>query len=102
MAALLGVFLVVVSPPASASDPDGNGAIAACRKHVESMMKEAVSTTYDGGFDVQRIDEKTLSVAGAIRSQQSTGGQTRASFRCRATRHGAALWGTRIELAIQQ
>ncbi|MGH7818461.1 MAG: hypothetical protein ACREQ9_01685 [Candidatus Binatia bacterium] len=99
--ALLSAFLVILAPLAAraSGDPDAPGAIAACRKHVESMFRDAAATSYDGGLQVERLDTQTVRVAGGVTSQNVSGATTRADFRCQAKRHGL-IWTTRTELLL--
>ncbi|MGH7858693.1 MAG: hypothetical protein ACREQY_15315 [Candidatus Binatia bacterium] len=96
----LSAFLLIAPFPARASgDSDAPGAIAACRKHVESMFREAAATSYDGDLAVERVDVQTLRVAGGVTSRSVSGSTTRADFRCQAKRHGL-IWTTRTELVL--
>jgi hypothetical protein len=90
----------ILPAAAAAADPDRSAAIAACRKHVESLLHESVETRYEGDLRVERLDERTLRIAGLVTSRSRSGTVTRADFRCQATRHGPSLWGTRTELAF--
>jgi hypothetical protein len=100
--ALAGSLLVAFTATSRASDdPDGTNAIAACRKHVESMLRESQNTQFGHGFQVERVDLQTLNVSGLVTSTQSTGGTFRGDFRCKATRYGL-LWNTKTEIAVQQ
>lgn len=89
--------LLVAAPGFSTSAPADDRAVAACKKHVESKLHEAIHTSYDAGMSVEPVDERTVSVAGRFTSKNRSGQTTSADFRCKATRYGV-LWTTSMQL----
>ena len=99
-AALSAVVTALLAAPvfAGAASADA-GAVAACRKHVESMLREAAQTSYDAGMNVEPVAERTVAVAGSFTSRSRSGETTSAGFRCKATRYGV-LWTTSTQLLM--
>jgi hypothetical protein len=90
-------------PPAIEKDP-GESAVASCKKHVESMLKESAETQFASGPElrVQPKDGDNFDVSGWVSSKANSGQTRRADFNCHASRFGGGLWTTRTSLSFDQ
>jgi hypothetical protein len=93
------VFLTGVSHAA-----DTDTAVASCKKHVESMLKESADTTFSSGPElrVQPADGGSYDVSGWVKSRASSGETRRADFNCHASRFGGGLWTTKTSLSFDR
>src|SRR5258706_14455459 len=74
---------------APAKDPKDT-AVASCKKHIESMLKESAETRFGEGTDlhVQPADAGAFDVSGWVTSKANSGETKRADFMCHAARYG--------------
>ena len=91
---------VAVAPEKDPKDT----AVASCKKHIESMMKESAETTFGEGndFHVEPIDGGGFDVSGWVNSKQKSGETKHADFMCHATRFGGGLWTTKTSLSYDK
>ena len=93
------------SPVAAAPEQDpGQTAVASCKKHIESMLKESKETNFGGGPDlhVQPLDGGNFDVSGWVTSKANSGETKRADFLCHASRFGGGLWTTKTSLSYDR
>src|SRR5262245_7877179 len=83
-----------VIPPPAPPMSDDESAVASCKKHVESMLKESAETTFSSGpeFRVSRGTDGNFDVTGWVTSKKTTGIVERDDFACHASRFGGSLW----------
>ena len=89
--------------PAPEKDPS-ESAVASCKKHLESMMRDSVETNIGGAPDlqVQPNPDGNFEVSGWVTSKAKTGETKRADFTCRASRYGGGLWTTKTSLSYDR
>ena len=83
---------------------EGGSAVASCKKHVESMLKESAETRFscDGEMRIQHPDGNAYDVAGWVTSKTVAGDLRRADFNCHASRYGGGLWTTKTSLSFDR
>ena len=88
---------------APAKDPKDT-AVASCKKHIESMLKESAETRFGEGTDlhVQPADAGAFDVSGWVTSKANSGETKRADFMCHAARYGGDLWTTKTSLSYDR
>ena len=88
---------------APAQDPTAT-AVASCKRHVESMLKESAKTKVSTGSDlrVQPGDGGNVDVSGSVTSRANSGKSKRADFMCHAARYGGSLWTTKTSLSYDR
>ena len=89
--------------PAPEKDPS-ESAVASCKKHLESMMRDSVETNIGGSPDlkVQPNPDGNFEVSGWVTSKAKSGETKRADFTCRASRYGGGLWTTKTSLSYDR
>ncbi len=95
----------VETPVAAAPEKDpSETAVASCKKHIESMLKESAETRFGGGpeLHVQPVDGGNFDVSGWVTSKASSGETKRADFMCHAARFGGGLWTTKTSLSYDR
>ena len=92
------------TPAAVKPEDEGGSAVASCKKHVESMLKESAETRFqnDQELRVQRQDGSNYDISGWVTSKTNAGGQRKADFNCHATRYGGTLWTTKTSLSFDR
>ena len=93
------------SPAAAVPEKDpSDTAVASCKKHIESMLKESAETKFGDGSDlhVQPMDGGNFDVSGWVTSKASSGETKRADFMCHASRFGGGLWTTKTSLSYDR
>jgi len=90
--------------PAVKPEDEGRSAVASCKKHVESMLKESAETRFqnDQELRVQRQDGSNYDISGWVTSKTNAGGLRKADFNCHATRYGGTLWTTKTSLSFDR
>ena len=88
--------------PVPKPEDEAGSALASCKKHVESMLKESAETRFqaDQELRVQRGDGGAYDISGWVTSKTTTGNLRKADFNCHATRYGGTLWTTKTSLAF--
>ena len=83
---------------------EGGSALASCKKHVESMLKESAETRFAGDQEikVQRGDGGNYDIAGWVTWKSVSGDIRRADFNCHASRYGGGLWTTKTSLSFDR
>jgi len=87
-------------PTAPAAPVDNSvGALASCKKHVESMLKSpATQFQSDSSINVVKADAENFDVSGPVRSANTVGQAIGGNFNCHAQRIGGAVWSTKTSL----
>ena len=91
--------------PAAAPEKDpSESALASCKKHIESMLKESAETHFSNGDElrVQPADGGNFDVSGWVTSKTTSGDNKRADFVCHAARFGGGLWTTKTSLSYDR
>jgi hypothetical protein len=85
-------------------EDEAGSALASCKKHVESMLKESAETRFQGDPElrVQRGDGGAYDIAGWVTSKTTTGNLRKADFNCHASRYGGSLWTTKTSLSFDR
>jgi len=87
-------------PTAPAAPVDNRvGALASCKKHVESMLKSPVTQFQsDSSINVVKADAENFDVSGPVRSANTAGQPIGGNFNCHAQLIGGAVWSTKTSL----
>jgi len=90
--------------PAPKPEDEAGSALASCKKHVESMLKESAETRFQGDQElrVQRGDGGAYDISGWVTSKTTTGNLRKADFNCHASRYGGSLWTTKTSLSFDR
>ena len=90
--------------PAPKPEDEAGSALASCKKHVESMLKESAETRFQGDQElrVQRGDGGAYDISGWVTSKTTTGTLRKADFNCHASRYGGSLWTTKTSLSFDR
>jgi len=90
--------------PAAKPEDEAGSALASCKKHVESMLKESAETRFQGDQElgVQRGDGGAYDISGWVTSKTTTGNLRKADFNCHASRYGGSLWTTKTSLSFDR
>jgi len=91
------------APPPKPED-EGGTALASCKKHVESMLKESAETRFqnDQELRVQRAADGNYDISGWVTSKTNAGNLRKADFNCHAARYGGSLWTTKTSLSFDR
>jgi hypothetical protein len=90
--------------PAPKSEDDKGSAVASCKKHVESMLKESAETRFQSEPElrVQPADGGNYDISGWVTSKTTKGELRKADFSCHASRFGGGLWTTKTSLSFDR
>jgi hypothetical protein len=90
--------------PAAKPQDEAGSALASCKKHVESMLKESAETRFQNEQElrVQRADDGNYDISGWVTSKTTAGSQRKADFNCHAARYGGSLWTTKTSLSFDR
>lgn len=87
--------------PATVPLSDDESAVASCKKHIESMLKESAETSFSTGPELRvlKAQDGNFDVSGWVTSKKSSGQIEREDFACHAARFGGGLWTTKTSLS---
>jgi hypothetical protein len=93
-----------VAAPSPPPLGDQETALASCKKHVESMLKESAVTRFQGDQElkIDHPNEANYDVSGWVTSQSNSGAVKRMDFLCHAQHSSGGLWTTKTSLYMDK